>query len=94
MMAQQSNKPVQQIRLGGVKASIWRHENGDFIRHSVTLSRSYQRDGEWHETQSFGRDDLPRLMKCADLVYDWIFDQARTSHPRGADQTATVEAQA
>ena len=93
-MTQQSNKPVHQIRLGGVKAAIWRVDTGEAVRHNVSFSRSYQRDGEWHDTQSFGRDDLPRLMKCADLAYDWIFNQARTSHQSGADQPAPVEAHA
>lgn len=93
-MTQQPNKPVNHIRLGGVKASIWRQENGEAIRHSVTFSRSYQRDGEWRETQSFGRDDLPRLMKCADLAYDWIFNQSRVAPTRSAEASVSAEAQA
>lgn len=93
-MTQRNDKPVQQIRLGNVKASIWRFENGEVTRHNVTFSRRYQRDGEWRDSQSFGRDELPRLMKCADLAYDWIFNECRQSSGRSADRVAhPVEAQ-
>ena len=37
--------------------------------------------GEWHQSQSFGRDDLLLVAKVADLCHTWIFrriqDQSR-----------------
>lgn len=45
-MTQQSNKPVHQIRLGGLKAAIWRVDTGEAVRHNVSFSRSYPHEGE------------------------------------------------
>lgn len=72
-MTQQAKKPVHQIRLGNIKAAVWESEAGEFVRHNVTFTRSFRKDGEWFESQTYGRDDLPRLKKCADLAYEWIF---------------------
>jgi len=49
-----------------VKAASWRFETAEFVRHNVTFSRSLLQVGAWKENQSFGRADLPRLMKCAE----------------------------
>jgi hypothetical protein len=93
-MTEHSAKPVHEIRLGGVRAAIWENDASGVARHNVTFSRSYQRDEEWRNTQTFGRDDLPRLMKCADLAYEWIFNQGRQTSTRSADETTPVEGQA
>lgn len=66
-------KPVHEIRLGSTKATIWPNNSEKGIRYNVTVSRGYHDGKGWKETQSFGRDDLPRLIKCADLAYQWIF---------------------
>ena len=31
--------------------------------------------GEWHQSQSFGRDDLLLVAKVADLCHTWIYRQ-------------------
>lgn len=73
MSQSKRSKPAHEIRLGTTKASIWQNQSENGIRYNVSISRGY-RDGEvWKDTQSFGRDDLPRVMKCADLAYEWIF---------------------
>ena len=61
-------KPVHEIRLGSTKATIWPNNSEKGIRYNVTVSRGYHDGKGWKETQSFGRDDLPRLIKCADLA--------------------------
>lgn len=73
-MNQTKQRPVHEIRLGAVKATIWPNETTSGTRFSVTLSRLYK-DGkdEWKQTDSFGRDDLPLLTKVADQAHDWIF---------------------
>lgn len=73
-MTQQSNKPVHTIRLGNIRATIWQNERESNIRHSVTICRGYKEGETWKDTQSFNRDDLPRVVRCADLAYQWIFD--------------------
>lgn len=69
-------KPVHEIRLGAIKAAIWENETTAGTRHNVTLSRLYRDDEGWKQTESFGRDDLPLVVKVADQAHSWIFEQA------------------
>lgn len=75
-MSQVKNKPAHEIRLGTIKATIWKNEAEDFTRYNISFSRSYLSDGIWKTSDSYGRDDLPRVIKCADLAYEWIFQQS------------------
>lgn len=70
-------KPVHEIRLRSVKAAIWENETANGKRYSVTVSPLYKDGDEWRRSDSFGRDDLPLLVKVADLTHTWIFENAR-----------------
>lgn len=76
-----NQKPVHEIRLGKVKAAIWRNETDAGPRYSVTIVRLYKNDQEdrWESSSSFGRDELPLVSKVADQVHSWIFQQAERS---------------
>ncbi len=68
-------KPQHEIRLGSVKAAIWRNESEAGARFNVKLSRIYK-DGEtWKSTDSFGRDDLLLVAKVTDQAHSWIHQQ-------------------
>jgi hypothetical protein len=69
--------PVQELRLGPVKAAVWRNNTASGIRFNVTLSRLYKDGDEWKSTDSFGRDDLLLIAKVADQAHSWIFTQSR-----------------
>lgn len=78
-----ASKPIHEVRLGLVKAAVWRNPTESGIRYHATFSRLY-RDGEqWKFTESFGRDDLLLLAKVADLTHSWIHAQSTQ------DQSAT-----
>ncbi len=68
-------RPIHQIQFNGVRAAIWENETEQGVVHKVTVSRSYRKDGEWHSTDSYGRDDLLLLAKAADHAHTWICDQ-------------------
>jgi hypothetical protein len=71
-MAKKQNKvqPVEEVRIGSVKAAIWRNEGESGPRFNVTFQRLYRTDeGKWQSTGSFGRDDLLVLMKLADAAH-------------------------
>jgi hypothetical protein len=75
-----TNRPVQTIRYGSVRAAIWRNivDNGNASRplYCVTFSRSYKDgEGNWKESGSFGVDDLLVLAKAADEAHSWITRQ-------------------
>ena len=73
----QLDRPVHEVRLGKVKAAIWRNETDLGARYSVTISRIYKTESGWESSGSFGRDELPLVGKVADLAHSWIY-QLRT----------------
>jgi hypothetical protein len=79
-----SNRPVHEVRMGRVRAAIWENDTKNGTRHNVTFSRLYKDGDEWRDSTSFGRDDLPLLMKVADLAHTWIFQAATESAPATA----------
>lgn len=72
-MAQSTNKaPVMVIRDGALKASIWENEgeNGSYL--TTTFARTYTKDGEPKDTNSFGRNDLLAVSELARRAYGKI----------------------
>lgn len=70
-------KPVHEIRLGAIKAAIWKNDTDNGVRYNTTFSRLYRDGDEWKSTDSFGRDDLLVLAKVADQAHSWIHEQGR-----------------
>ena len=68
-------KPIHEIRFGAIKASIWENHTESGVRYNVTLSRLYRDGDSWKRSNAFGRDDLPRVVKVADLAHTWICEQ-------------------
>ena len=75
---QDSHKPVHEIRLGNVMASIWLKQNPDITRHNVTFRRMYKDGDKWKYTESFGREDLPKMGLLASKAYEWMFTSSAT----------------
>lgn len=67
-------KPVHEIRNGGIKASIWLNagKDGKSDHHSISISRSYKLGDEWRQTTSFFPGDLPRLADVLAAAGQWI----------------------
>jgi hypothetical protein len=70
----EKQKPVAQVRIGSIKAAIWRNDTGTGSRYNVTFQRLYKVEDEWKSSESFGRDDLLLLAKVADLANTRIFE--------------------
>jgi hypothetical protein len=70
-------KPVHEIRLGRIKAAIWANETEQGVRHNVTISRLYKDGNEWKSSHSFGREELPLVVKVADLAHTWIYQSGQ-----------------
>ncbi len=66
-------KPVTEVRIGRVKATVWKNGTEDQPRYNVTFSRLYKDGDQWNSTQSFGRNDLLVLAKVADFAHTRIF---------------------
>ena len=76
-----NQKPVDEIRIGRVKATIWRNGTDERPRHNVTFGRLCKEADQWKSTQSFGRNDLLVLAKVADLAHSRIFALPREEEP-------------
>ena len=76
-----NQKPVDEIRIGRVKATIWRNGTDEQPRHNVTFGRLYKEADQWKTTQSFGRNDLLVLAKVADQAHSCIFALPREEEP-------------
>ena len=78
------DKPVDELRLGRITATIWRNRpTDDGIFYSVQLSRLYRQGTGWMRTASFGRDDLLTVAKIADMANTRIHElqaEARNSN--------------
>ena len=73
-MEKETNKPVDEVKLGSIVASIWKNQSNGRTFYNVTFSRIYKDDDGWKRTESFGRDDLLVLAKVADLAHTKTFE--------------------
>lgn len=79
-------KPESELRIGKLKAVIWKNETENGERYNVQFKRIYRlpeeqrtkKDNGWRESDSFGRDDLLVLAKLADLVHSKLFELNQT----------------
>lgn len=69
------SKPAHEIKIGGVKATIWPNDSQGKTRHTVTASRSFKANGEWHQTSSFHKSDLPKLIEALSQAEQWIAER-------------------
>jgi len=72
-----TQRPIHEIRLGAIKATVWRNETANGIRHNVTVNRLYRDGDQWKNADTFGRDDLLLLAKVADQAHTWIFQHGQ-----------------
>ena len=80
-MNNEKQKPVHEVRIGGNKAAIWLHENGEGRRRFAIRFARLHRTGEgptagWKTTEYFGRDDLLEVAKIADAAHSWCLANA------------------
>ena len=82
-MPNTKEKPANEVRIGAIKAAIWKNDTAGGVRYNVTFSRIYKDKDEdqWKSTDSFGRDDLLVLGKVADTAHTWIHQQGQEREP-------------
>ena len=72
-MATEKPRPVHEIKLGRIRAAVWENATTNGPRHNVTVSRLYKDGEHWKDSASFGREDLPLVIKVLDQAHTWIF---------------------
>lgn len=80
---EEPRRPIQEFRLGRIKAAVWANETQLGTRYSVTIVRLFKDDGEaaWRTSTAFNRDDLPLVAKVADLAHTYIFGLVQNDTP-------------
>ena len=76
-MAKQKNKKPIRIKAGrGVVAKLWKNSSKKGEWFNVTITRVYTDDeGEFHDSDSFSRDDLLQVSYAAQKAFDHIINQ-------------------
>ena len=72
-------KPVHRLRSGNITVAVWENAPGKGPRHTVTTSRSYKKDDEWKDSNSYTAADLPTLCKLLDMAFIWIVNAEQTA---------------
>ena len=79
-------QPMLTLRDGLLKATIWKNQNeAGQPRYSVTLTRSYHHNDQWHESNSFSRVEALRISRLAGFAYDEILLMAESDHRQKPD---------
>ncbi|HRY49112.1 MAG TPA: hypothetical protein P5186_13775 [Candidatus Paceibacterota bacterium] len=92
-MMKTKTKPIHEVRLGVIKAAVWRNETETGVRYGVTFCRLYKDGEQWKTTDRFGRDDLLLLAKVADQAHSWVCTQTQAEEraPNGIPSKSTEE---
>jgi len=86
-----SNKPVHEVKLGLVKASVWENEKG----HSISLNKSYKNEsGEWKTTNYFTAFDAPAAARCLEAAIDYVMSAPRKAPQQQESQASNYGARA
>jgi len=67
-------KPVSEVRIGHIKAAIWKNETEGGTFFNVTLTRLYRDGDSWKSSDSFGRDDLLLAAKVLSAAHSKIYE--------------------
>ena len=81
-------QPIEELRIGRLKAAVWTNESEDRTYHTVSFSRLYRNEeGEWRSTGSFRRGDLLLLAKLADRAHSRLFELQAPAAVNDSDDT-------
>jgi len=67
-----TNKPAHEIRINGIRATIWKNDTDKGPRFNTTFERSYRDGDKWKSSDSFGQQDLLLLSHVATEAFRWI----------------------
>lgn len=87
-MSTSTNQPIDTIRDGALKATIWKNfgENGTF--YSVELSRTYKQGETYKDSHSFSGTEPIQIARLAHLAYTRIGELRQQDAQRLDDQAA------
>ena len=94
-MPNNNNEPVHEYRLGRILGLVWLNEDDNGRSwHNVQIFRLYKDEDTWKRSTSFGRDDLPLVIKVADALHTWIHEVWQDKGDAGEGQSSSTKASA
>jgi len=84
MTEKEKPEKPETIRVGRIKAKIWRNMAKDNrVWFNVQIVRLYKENGDANtkEATQFGQGDLLDVAKAAHMAFDWIWGQNRSAAP-------------
>jgi hypothetical protein len=82
-------KPTHEVRIGHIKAAVWKNNTEIGVRFNTTFSRLFKSGEKWASSDSFGSNDLLLLAKVADQTHSWICAQQQEGQPTEASPAET-----
>lgn len=88
-------EPVETLRDGRLKATIWENQNENGSYHSVSLAKTYEdKNGRLQDSHSFTGSELLRIAELARESHSLIRDLRRErSQDRNQSREATAQQQ-
>ncbi len=63
----------KKINIGLIRATVWKNTSRDGNEfRSVSLNKSYQKDGEWKNTNSLGEADIDKAIQVLEQARDYL----------------------
>lgn len=72
MANEQNREPETRFHEGNVVVSVWMNTGAKGRYYNATLSRSYEKEGQTHWTESLGRYDLTASAVALLRAHKWI----------------------
>jgi len=89
----ETNKPIETLRDGNLKASIWRNEGENGPSFSTTFARTWRDDqGQFHDSQSYAGTDMLRLGELSRSAYHRT-NELRREYAQEQSQNPSRESQ-
>jgi hypothetical protein len=73
----ESNRPVHEIRVNGIRATIWANQTEKGVRHSIQFEKSYKQGDEYKVTDTYFREDALVLSYLAKESFRWIVENTK-----------------
>ena len=68
-----SKKPVQQFKVGGIQVAIWQNESKEGQEFSsISMDKRYKVGEEWRSTTSLKANDLPKAILALQKAYEFL----------------------
>jgi len=88
MTTNEKNTPIDTLRDGALKATIWKNPTKDGHFYSVDISRTYKVGDDFKDSHSFSGSEPLQVARLAQIAYDEIAILRQKDRDAKANQEA------